>query len=367
MSNDWPTVTEPGTVSVDQLPERVEHGWPNGATAERPEPSSEPPWHARAVDGAAFVLDQPATVPAVWGNGERVLWAEGEALMLCGPSGVGKTTLAGQVMAARLGLLDSVLGMPVTAGGGRVVLLACDRPSQIARSLRRTMRPEWRQVLAQRLVVWKGPPPADFAQYPQWMAAMAKRYEADTLVVDSIKDVALGISDDAVGAGYNRARQATLVGGVQVLELHHQVKRGANGGPPTTLADVYGSVWLTAGAGSVVLLWGEAGDPVVRLTHLKQPATEVGPFDVLHDHHAGLSTVQGEPDLVALAGAKPAGLTAPEAAAVLFATAKPTRAQVEKARRRLDREVAAGWLVFGSGRAGGVDGGSPTTYHAAAR
>jgi hypothetical protein len=34
---------------------------------------------------------------------------------------------------------------------------------------------------------------------------------------------------------------------------------------------------ITAGAGSVVLLWGAAGDPIVEWRHLKQPAAEVGP------------------------------------------------------------------------------------------
>jgi hypothetical protein len=31
-----------------------------------------------------------------------------------------------------------------------------------------------------------------------------------------------------------------------MIELHHTVKRGANG-KPNTLADLYGSVWLSAG------------------------------------------------------------------------------------------------------------------------
>jgi replicative DNA helicase len=335
-------------------------------TGAAPATSGAPSWHALAVDGAAFVLDQPSTVPAVWGDGDRVLWADGEALMLCGPSGVGKTTIAGQLLAARLGLLTGVLGLPVIPGEGRALYLACDRPSQIARSLRRTMRPEWRDVLADRLRVWKGPPPADFAQSPEWMLVMARKYDADTLVVDSIKDVALGISDDAVGAGYNRARQAALAAGVQVLELHHQVKRAAGGGAPTSLADVYGSVWVTAGAGSVVLLWGDPGDPLVKLTHLKQPAEEVGPLDVLHDHKDGTSAVHRDPDLVKLAAASPAGLTAPEAAKLLFESGKPSNAQIEKARRRLDKLVNQGRLVTGVGRVGGAGGSDPKTYYAAA-
>jgi replicative DNA helicase len=319
---------------------------------------------SRLVNGAAFVLDTPQDVPAVWGDDGQVLWAQGEALMLCGPSGVGKTTLAGQLVAARLGLIDKVLGMPVAPGRRRVLYLAGDRPSQAARSLRRTLRPEWRDTIADRLVVWKGPPPADFAKSPGTMLAMAREADADTVVVDSVKDVALGVSDDAVGAGYNRARQEALVAGVEVLELHHQVKRSQSGGPPTALADVYGSVWLTAGAGSVVLLWGEAGDPVVRLTHLKQPASEFGPLDVLHDHKTGLSTVHRHTDLVRVAALAAAGLTVPDAARLMFETPTPTKAQREKARRQLDKLHDMGRLARFKGRAGGADGSSPDTYHA---
>ncbi len=52
----------------------------------------------QAVDGASFLLNQPDTVPCIWGTGSDVLWAEGEPLMFCGLAGVGKTTIAGQVL-----------------------------------------------------------------------------------------------------------------------------------------------------------------------------------------------------------------------------------------------------------------------------
>src|SRR5688500_9512898 len=43
-----------------------------------------------------------------------------------------------------------------------------------------------------------------------------------------------------------------------------------------------------AGAGSVILLWGEPGGALVDLTHLKQPAGDVGPLRVFHDHATGI-------------------------------------------------------------------------------
>jgi len=43
--------------------------------------------------------------------------------------------------------------------------------------------------------------------------------------------------------------------------------------------------WLTSGAGSVILLNGQPGDPVVSLHPLKQPAAEVGPRGTRHERH----------------------------------------------------------------------------------
>ena len=64
---------------------------------------------------------------------------------------------------------------------------------------------------------------------------------------------------------------ALVASEIEVVVSHHQRKATGYNKKPTTLADVYGSTWLTAGAGSVVLLWGEAGDPIVELTHLGSP------------------------------------------------------------------------------------------------
>lgn len=295
---------------------------------------------SRFITGAAFVLDAPTEVPAVWGHGDDVLWADGEALMLVAGNGLGKTTLAVQLVRARLGLDPSVLGLPVAAGDRRVLYLAMDRPNQIMRAMSRVFTERDRSVLATRLVVWKGPPPHDLAQQPGLLVRMCEHADADTVVIDSLKDAALGLSSDEAGAGYNRARQAALTAGVQVVELHHSRKQNANGGEPNSIADVYGSAWLTAGAGSVVMLTGNPGDPVVGFRHVKQPMNEVGPFTLLHDHGRGITTVQGETDpFTWLHALGSNGGTAKDLAVVLFDTGDPSRAQVEKARRKLDRLV----------------------------
>jgi replicative DNA helicase len=317
----------------------------------------------RLCAGGTFILDAPDTVPAVWGDGDDVLWARGEALMLVGGPGVGKTTVAGQLVRGRLGLAADVLGLPVRPGRRRVLYLAMDRPQQIARGLRRLFTAEERHQLDERLSVWVGPPPADLAQSTDTLLDLARAADADTVVIDSLKDAALGLTDDQVGAAYNRARQLVIAAGIEVLELHHQVKRGANGSAPNTLADVYGSAWLTAGAGSVVLLAGGAGDPIVELRHLKQPAGDVGPLRVTHNHTAGTSSVWHGTDLLAMVLAAPAGITSRIAAQALFSAEKPTPAEEQKARRRLDALVKSGRLRRKDGRPGGPHGSTPTTWH----
>lgn len=293
------------------------------------------------IGGGSFIFDQPDTVESLWGDGDDVLWARGEALMICGPSGVGKTTLTGQLVRGLLGLEPTVLGYTVTPVPRTVLYLAMDRPRQIRRSLRRHFTASEQAAIDDHLKVWQGPPWFDVAKHPYLLRDMARQAEADVVIVDSLKDAAVGLVDDAVGAGYNRARQNLLVAGVEVLELHHQKKSGANGSAPDTLADVYGSTWITSGAGSVIGLWGDAGDPIVDFKHLKQPMNPVGPFKVVHHHDRGRSEVYEPTDLVSLAQR---GLTVSDAARATYGE-KPSLAEREKIRRRLDRLTRDGALT----------------------
>ena len=314
---------------------------------------------AGLVDGGSFIFDIPDTIPALWGDGQEVLWAQGESLMIVGPTGVGKTTLTGQIV-HHLIFGGELLGLPLPAIEGVVLYLAMDRPAQISRSLRRHFDTSQREVISERLKVWKGPPLADLAQDPHMLNKMCGEAGASVVIVDSLKDAALSLSDDPVGAGYNRARQLALANGVEVLELHHQVKRGNQGAAPKTLADVYGSAWIVNGAGSVALLYGAAGDNLVEFSHLKQPAEPVGPLKVLHDHARGVSKVHNTADALQMAqAAGEEGITVKEFAQALFDTVTPSRNEIEKARRKL-RSLARKGLLLEGGRPV-MGGGKPTS------
>jgi hypothetical protein len=305
------------------------------------------------IDGASFILDAPTDIPAIWGSGNQILWPEGEGFMLAGGLGLGKTGIAGQLVRELLGLGDgSMFGLPVNGSGEVILYLAMDRPRQIQRSMGRQFSQADRDILKSRLIIRPGPPPQDIARHPEILAEMAEHYGAGMVVVDSMKDAALGLSDDEVGAGYNRARQLLLAAGRQLLDLHHVVKRNPAGGAASGIADIYGSTWLTSGCGSVGLLMGEPGDPIIKLRHVRAPLDEVGPLTLIQDSATGLFTVHHRVDLLGLAGADENGVTAKAAAVVIFDTDKPTAAQTEKARRRLDELVTAGQLSRQDGRRG---------------
>ncbi|MFD9485094.1 DnaB-like helicase N-terminal domain-containing protein [Streptomyces sp. NPDC059991] len=320
------------------------------------------------TDGWEFVTKTGADKEPLWGTRDETAWASGESLMIVGAPGVGKTTLAHQVILARLGLGERVLGMPV-APGKRVLYLAMDRPQQIARALARGIAPRHERRLRDGLVVWQGPLPATLDKEPDLLADLAAAHQADTIVIDSLKDAVSTLVDDALASAYNNARQRAIRDGVEVMELHHQ-RKAAEGAPHAanpTLDRVYGSTWITSGAGSVLFVAGKAGALAVTVHHLKCPTGEIGPLQVIHDHERGISTVDPELDPVELLRKRPDGLTVRELAVIQSREADPDRSAIEKARRTLDRLVKAGLAVKAEGTAGGNGGGQQTRYHASAR
>ncbi len=297
--------------------------------------------------GGQWVFAAAPGVRPIWGQGEDVLWAMGQPLMVAGNIGAGKTTVAGQLVLGRIGIINEVLGSPIT-GGGRVLDIVADRPEQIRQSLRRQVRDEDREELDLALTVVHGPLYDDLARCPELLLVLAEQTDVDTVVLDSLKDVALKLSDDEVGAAVNKSWQLCVANGVEVLVLHHPKKPVSGQGPPS-IDQIYGSTWLTAGCGSVLLLSGAAGDSIVRMHHLKPPASEVGPLDLLHQHDTGHTEVYKPTSvdpmrLVTFCGTK--GLLVADLARALFSGDKdPTHNQVEKARRRLEKLYADGKVV----------------------
>ena len=325
--------------SIDDLEEQIT-GFVQQRTAAHGSGTS------RFVPGGSFILDRPDTVPAVWGEGDQILWAEGEALIIAGPPGVGKTTVGQQVLLAAIGVRAHALGLAVRPAK-RVLYLASDRPQQAARSMARMVTDEHRDLLNQHLVFWPGPPPTDFIKDPGILLRLCKQADADTVCLDSLKDMAGELASEEGGQAINSAIQRTLVEGIEVLALHHHRKQGGgkdSGREPASLDELYGSTWITAGAGSVVSLWGAAGDPIVSFKHLKQPSAECGPWRLKHDHPRGVTEIWHEVDVLDILAHAKGALTAQQLACQIYSPdkGKPSASEVEKARRKLDQLVEKG-------------------------
>ena len=178
---------------------------------------------ARRLVRGCTILDAPECVESNWGEGHRSLWARGEPFLLCGPDGVGKTTVAQQLVLKLCGLGEpSLLGLPVRSDR-RVLYLALDRPSQALRSFRRMVGPDDRQLLEEHLALWEGPLPFDLPAQPGSLLALARRAGADAVVIDSLKDAAMELCKEETGQGLNKAFQILLRRG-----------RGCGGSSPPT-------------------------------------------------------------------------------------------------------------------------------------
>lgn len=265
------------------------------ATAKRAKATT----RSRQHDGDEMFIDLPDTPPALWGKDSQILWADGEPLMIAGDDGTGKTTIVHQLMAARLGLFDALFGLPVLPTEGRILYLAMDRPQQARRAGHRVFQHLDRDVLQKRLVAWQGPIPVDILKSPSALADwIAEEFGPDITEVyaDGLKDMAAKISDDGVGAGLNSAIQEVIARGINWVGLHHPKKAQADNKTPNTLADMYGSRWLTAGHGSVLFIERpkDAGDnDVILVRQLKEPMDKLTPLLAKHDRPTGRTTVVG--------------------------------------------------------------------------
>lgn len=66
----------------------------------------------RGHPGGDWILSAPDTIRSVWGHGDEVAWPSGEAFILVGPDGTGKTVLAHNLILRQTGLIQtSLLGL----------------------------------------------------------------------------------------------------------------------------------------------------------------------------------------------------------------------------------------------------------------
>jgi hypothetical protein len=255
----WEKAVQSG-LDTDEIEQTVDSAFAKVAR-EAPCPSDalSGPWRGPYVRTDDLLWAEDSVRPSIWGPPESPLWMPGESLMIAGESGLGKSTLAQSLVAARLGLRDEVMGYPVADDGGKVLYLALDRSAQIRRMMRRQVPddPRIRQVARDRLVIREGPLPVLLTDERNdgWLLEQAQAVGATTVVIDSLKNVVLKPSDEASANAYDRARQALMTAGINLIEIHHTRKTTTQGqGGRGGMDDVHGSFALVAGAGSVLTL-----------------------------------------------------------------------------------------------------------------
>jgi hypothetical protein len=246
--------------------------------------------HGEVLSGKTFLTTEDDEYEVLWGEEPHILMAAGEPLLICGGDGTGKTTIGQQVALARAGVqIGNILGYPVRPDTkGKVLYVAADRPKQAKRSLRRMVRPEDYEVLQERFIVLKG---GGFNIGA--LTKVAREVGATSVFVDTLGasvDGDLGSND--IGMQVYHSLQEAAAAGIEVVLLHHD-RKGEGEGGWQGIREVYGSRWITAACGSVVMLRGKPGSSEVWLRHVKQPDQAVGPAQVHHDASNGRSYLDG--------------------------------------------------------------------------
>lgn len=230
----------------------------------------------------------PEAIP-VWGVGNSILWAEGEATWIVGRAGLGKSFLACQLALSRAGIgPEKLLGYDITTDPRRVLYVAADRPKQLYRLMSR-MIPENAWDNLDRAMEFAEDVPVPLSADPDaFLEWIEEKGDIGTVVIDSLKDVATGLSDDEAGNTVNLALKAVIHSGREVLVLHHNRKLEIQGQKrKPTEDDVYGSRWLAAGAGSIFFLTGEPGNAHVEFVHVKSPVNNLGTLALWHQFVEG--------------------------------------------------------------------------------
>jgi hypothetical protein len=295
-------------------------------------------WAPLIIDGKTWLTSGPDHPEPLWGNEHTILAAKGQPTTIAGPQGAGKSVFGQRLALGWIGLHNTLLGFPVTQGEHNSLYLACDRPEQARLSTRRMVTDEQLDTLQERMRVWKGPPPEDVAKQPLMLLEMAQVADADLIVIDSAKDVALKLSADEIGAAYNSALQHCVAANIEVIVLHHPRKLSGEtrDNPVRVLDDLYGAYWVTAGNGSVLYLQPDDFD-AYTLTQLKSPNGEKAEIPYEHVVATGDVRLPTTPGIEAiLDGAGYDGCSGSHVAKCLFKVAKPSQSQSRAVTRRLN-------------------------------
>lgn len=231
------------------------------------------------------------TKTCLWGNPTEngtMAWAQNQGTIIAGPPGTGKSTIALQVILRRCGIVDGdVLGLPVTVAEDPTVYLALDRADQIRQSARRMLAPDLDPEVAARLQVIDALPLGIDLRDPVTFIEWLKDRDAGCVAMDSAKDLGFDLNDSSEGQAFNHLIQAVLRADIQVLVTHHSRKTPRGDRKPLTLNDLHGSQWVAAGAGSVIMLDGEAGPKDKRLFHVKPLTVPMAPLSIGLVHDTG--------------------------------------------------------------------------------
>jgi len=231
---------------------------------------------APLLTGAEFVLDT-REARSRFGAAAMKSLSEGEPLYLTGPLGTGKTTLLQQLLGGRVGLRSEVLGWP---GRWTTVVqcycIAADRPAQIKRSMRRMFGEQHARTLMSACAYTRARRRFDIVKHPEPTGRACR--DAGTLLIDSLRTWRARLTSDEVGGRRQSVAATRDRGRMQVCVLHHHRKATSENKRPSKLADVYGSVWLMAGAAPRCAMgrsWRSGG----RVAALEGTGGGVGPLE----------------------------------------------------------------------------------------
>jgi len=131
----------------------------------------------------------------IWGDDDDLLWTREEPLMIYGPTGLGKTTIAGQLALSLIGIGPTqLLGHTIhpLPPDKTILYVAADRPRQAMRSLRRMVTSLDKQTLTNRLLIERrrqiSSPEGDVTL----ILRAAQQANAGVVILDSAKDIAGG-------------------------------------------------------------------------------------------------------------------------------------------------------------------------------